>query len=710
MFPEKVIVANIEEDVHKFTVKETVDEQLIYYDQPSVLISGTDFDSFETPVLKFSNNLLGGGVNYTISAITDTTILLNLEKDSFWRANPENLPAPLTLLTINPGTGPISVGPINSLRGKKIAMVFQRPVIHSSHTHIYRTHSHELHVKGEGFPFESDYEVSIKFNVPLVQDKDFFVEIISRTELEITLNNKVSWSDAPGPLTITKINTRGDNAGWITFPGEGIFVAEIIEDEDSENTGGIEVIPMGSPVYQSALNQDIQILGSGFKEDMQLFFSNSIVQNVDFTFNYESPNKILLKLKPGKKWANEATLLTLVSIKTGGKTYNLAGSNGIRVAVVLANPTIASSSEEFHQSQSKLITISGTGFTNYDDIKIKLRPTPSDYYKIHNVLYETIRIKLEPNYIWLPSYLALDENSDKKIDLQVVSIDTGAGEIEFDKPVTIGYIVKDRAGVVCDDSCEFAFDGFCDDGSEADDEDYFSAMNYLDDQLGGFYQDDNVEDPTGEIFGGLTDDDYYMENENYLVSACVKGTDCTDCGGVDAIIDYSKPLDPELGFSSCTNTCAYANDGVCDDPRGTNYCDLGTDCSDCGPVGADNFTISEDDDGWWDDDDDYWNIDDVNFIEQVKGLEANRHRVRVYKHKQDGGPAGLFLVVLEGLVYTVGFIFLLIAAYFLNRWYNGHNIPFLNAFTPDNISTTNNRDFEMRSTQRMAITPDEFRS
>jgi hypothetical protein len=35
--------------------------------------------------------------------------------------------------------------------------------------------------------------------------------------------------------------------------------------------------------------------------------------------------------------------------------------------------------------------------------------------------------------------------------LQVASIDTGAGEITFDNPVPIGFVVKDREGVVCDD-------------------------------------------------------------------------------------------------------------------------------------------------------------------------------------------------------------------------------------------------------------------
>ena len=53
------------------------------------------------------------------------------------------------------------------------------------------------------------------------------------------------------------------------------------------------------------------------------------------------------------------------------------------------------------------------------------------------------------------------------------------------------------------------------------------------------------------------------------------------CGeiGVDAIVKYDELIaDPESGVEACTNTCPYARDGVCDDPRGANYCKLGTDC------------------------------------------------------------------------------------------------------------------------------------
>jgi len=171
------------------------------------------------------------------------------------------------------------------------------------------------------------------------------------------------------------------------------------------------------------------------------------------------------------------------------------------------------------------------------------------------------------------------------------------------------------------------------------------------------------------------------------------------------LLTTRKPLEADSEFVSCTNTCIYPRDGVCDDPRGTKYCELGTDCQDCGPVGADNFTRA-DDDGWWDDDDDYWTFNDGNFIDQAAGLEKNRHKVKQFHRQEQAGPAAMFLVVLEGMVYTVGAIFAAAALYLLNRWYKGQSVPFMNVFNPE----MNNREFEMRPTQRMPITPDEFRT
>merc|ERR1711916_225270 len=157
-----------------------------------------------------------------------------------------------------------------------------------------------------------------------------------------------------------------------------------------------------------------------------------------------------------------------------------------------------------------------------------------------------------------------------------------------------------------------------------------------------------------------------------------------------------------MGIETCVNTCPYARDGVCDDPRGANYCKLGTDCQDCGPVGSDNFTKA-------DDDDDYWTFNDGNFLDQTKGLEANRHRVKVYTRVDSTGPAAMFLVVLEGMVYTVGAIFAVIAIYLGMRWYRGASIPFMKAFNPESVPQSD-LELSRKPSKKMPITPDAFRT
>jgi hypothetical protein len=83
----------------------------------------------------------------------------------------------------------------------------------------------------------------------------------------------------------------------------------------------------------------------------------------------------------------------------------------------------------------------------------------------------------------------------------------------------------------CDNTCRYANDGECDDGSQ----------------------------------GGT--------------QYCELGTDSNDCGGCGG----GPPPPP-----ACDNTCRYANDGECDDGSqgGTQYCNLGTDSNDCGGCGG----------------------------------------------------------------------------------------------------------------------------
>jgi hypothetical protein len=541
----------------------------------------------------------------------------------------------------------------------------------------------------------------------------------------------------------------GEDNGWVYLDGGGVVVADVVDDEDSSKTGGVEIYPQGQKVYQSALQRELTVFGQGFKQGMKLHLDPPLLESVDYSLDVDSGNKMTLTLLDNKKWAKEASFLIVKAITLGGTKYNLAGEDGIRVAVVLANPVISPGTSNFHESQSKVISISGTGFTNVADTKITVRPTTGGSYKILGVSEDTVRIQLKPDFDWLPSFLSLSgEAEDKKIPLQVTAVDSGAGEVEFDYPVTIGYVVADREGVVCDDSCDFAFDGICDDGTEAD---YYYEYEYygyyMDDDLGGYYyvgddaySDEGVEDddfddeelddiPEDDGYDDEVDDDeyymdddyystghregyyayayddYYAADDEYTVSACLEGTDCTDCGGVDAIPDYSKAPAPGSDVESCTNTCPYARDGICDDPRGANYCQLGTDCQDCGPLGADNFTRI-DDDGWWDDDDDYWTFNDGTFLDQAKGLEHNRHKVEA-SQVDSAGPAAMFLIVLEGMVYAVGGVFAAIALYLAMRVYNGHSMPFMNAFNPEDAAM---RDLELQPTRKMAITPDVIRT
>jgi hypothetical protein len=178
---------------------------------------------------------------------------LPLKTGSQWRKNVENLPGYLTLLAVNAGEGFVAVGPTNAAKGRDVATVFERPDVHSSNTKLYRTHSHELHLKGEGFTKVLS-KPQLKFNPPLIEGTDYSISVIDRTEMEVTLLDGKKWRNDDGPLQITSINTRGDEAGWIQLGGEGgVHVAEIVGDIDSDATGGVEVFQMGVKVYQSAL-------------------------------------------------------------------------------------------------------------------------------------------------------------------------------------------------------------------------------------------------------------------------------------------------------------------------------------------------------------------------------------------------------------------------------------------------------------------------
>ena len=127
---------------------------------------------------------------------------------------------------------------------------------------------------------------------------------------------------------------------------------------------------------------------------------------------------------------------------------------------------------------------------------------------------------------------------------------------------------------------------------------------------GGRYGDDHY-------YAGFYDDYYGSQfDDEGSLPACAYGTDCTDCQPLhgDATKKEAEPVE-------CDNTCAYARDGFCDDPRQGGECALGTDCQDCGPASKGNFSTYEDD-TWWDDDESNWYWDDDYFAD---GDDERRH-------------------------------------------------------------------------------------
>eukprot|EP01034_Spumella_vulgaris_P039210 gene39210-48428_t len=410
----------------------TVD-QLIYNDETNLIISGTGFNHIGN-TLRFSNGISGNNVNYTTLSTTTTEISLRIAPGSFWRKSSDNLPGVLTLLAVNSGEGFVAVGPNNAGKGRDVAMVFERPTAFYDYNKLFRTHSHELHIKGRGFvSADSGHKTLLKFAPPLVLDTDYTIRVVDRTDIEVTLVDDRAWRADAGPLQLVAINTRGDEAGWVLLPGDGVHVAEVLDDVDADVTGGVDVFPMGVKVYQSALNQKLQLSGTGFKEGISFTFEPDMKVGTDYDLEIGSKNMITLRLKAGKKWRNDA-------------------------GFIIAK----------NESQSKLVTISGAGFTNVADTIVMICPIsiPYKFFGVPNqyVLLSVSKdvILVQRNYYmysWLPNMSLKDKGDAEKIALQISSINTGAGEVTFPEPVTVGYIVKDRADAYCDDSCDYALDG-----------------------------------------------------------------------------------------------------------------------------------------------------------------------------------------------------------------------------------------------------------
>ena len=67
-------------------------------------------------------------------------------------------------------------------------------------------------------------------------------------------------------------------------------------------------------------------------------------------------------------------------------------------------------------------------------------------------------------------------------------------------------------------------------------------------------------------------------------------------------------------------------------------------------------------------------------LDQTGGLQKNWDKVKRAPKTDSVGAAAMFLVILEGMVYTVGAIFAAAALYLGMRYYKGQSMPCVNVF------------------------------
>jgi hypothetical protein len=74
-----VVVADVrpDDEASDVSVEETAADQRIYHDDLTVKITGTGFNT-DRATLRFSDNILGNGVNYTMTELTESSITLRL--------------------------------------------------------------------------------------------------------------------------------------------------------------------------------------------------------------------------------------------------------------------------------------------------------------------------------------------------------------------------------------------------------------------------------------------------------------------------------------------------------------------------------------------------------------------------------------------------------------------------------------------------------
>mmetsp|Transcript_30114 Transcript_30114/g.37774 ORF Transcript_30114/g.37774 Transcript_30114/m.37774 type:complete len:926 (-) Transcript_30114:391-3168(-) len=697
-------VAEVQADLDAHGVTVVTSKEPIYQSTPSLMITGTGFNS-EITKLRFYNNLRGQGQNYTTTMLTPTSMTLQLNEGAKWRENVKQLPGPLTILAADAGAGWVALGATAAKRGRTVATVYEDPKITPADVELWQTHSHHLTITGAGFNY--GFRPQITTTPPLTYADDYTITVLNRTCMVMELALDSQWCLPPCEISINSINT---GAGVVDVGS--VKVAHVVEDSEIHESG-ISVARSVDLLYQSAHYKPLDITGTGFTNDIKLTFYPPLVEGTDYTMSVTSGEELTLNLIEGRKWREDHGPLLLFAVDPDGDKKKeqpiIMGSGaGIQVANILKDPVVESSEKTIYESHTTMVTIKGSGFTGgfgvgEFPIALQLQPTGADAFEVVSNTDTLITLRLKDGKKWAN----VDDGATKI--LKVKAIDSGAGEEQFKPPVTIADIYSDLSDdekAQCDDSCIYANDGECDEEGR---DTYYGSWysDYSDDfwTLGGYSSYYRSSYTTDEGYYGYSYAGYGSFGLSTLnnIAPCSPGTDCTDCGGI--AVGGNEP--------ECENTCMFARDGYCDDPRANNLCKLGTDCQDCGPKSAANFTdhwdtawFDEDDDFFYDYDEDltWWNEFEEQPEEKKEAGGASpvdniKKETKTIKD-ETAGAGSTFMSVLEGLVYLIGAVFVGAGALFAYRWYNGQPIPYML------VSQNADRDVEMRGRFRGPITPD----
>ena len=263
-----------------------------------------------------------------------------------------------------------------------------------------------------------------------------------------------------------------------------------VESDEDDHPSGVTVTRSNQQLYQTAAIKKLVITGSGFTANTDLTFSPPLEKSVDYTQQFVDESKIILTLRKHKKWRYEGGALMVKKVDTKDRKVGAvpigSGGNGIQVAQILSDPQIEESERIMFASHTKRLVIRGTGFA-LEGTELTLNPTKRTAYEIESLEMTEMVLLLNDGHVW-----AEVAEPGQSQHVFVTKIDTGAGEVILeDEGVIVAKVEADVDDNNCDDSCEWALDGVCDDGSG-------KGRYWWDDDYGGMYgyDDDYYGEPT----------------------------------------------------------------------------------------------------------------------------------------------------------------------------------------------------------------------